>query len=187
MYGTSPNDYFAEVIESMTPGRLLLPAEGEGRNAVFAASLGWEVRAFDYSDAGKSKAMALANEAGVRISYDVLDADTFQCDGAYDVVALVYAHFDPGVRGPLFDAIIRCLRPGGTLMMEVFGEKQLGKPSGGPKDLQLLYSVEEIRTLLNGLHITELLEKKVHLQEGPLHQGEAEVIRGLARKPIRRS
>ena len=63
-YGTKPNTWFAEQLARMAQGRLLLPAEGEGRNAVYAAKLGWEVTAFDISAAGRDKAMRLAEKHG---------------------------------------------------------------------------------------------------------------------------
>jgi SAM-dependent methyltransferase len=180
VYGMAPNVFFKSVIDNMTPGRLLLPAEGEGRNAVYAASIGWEVHAFDYSDAGRDKALALAGTRQVDIQYDVVDAGTYQCRGTFDMVALVYAHFDHGDRERLFRAFRQCLRPGGTLMMEVFGKKQLGKPSGGPKKSELLYSAEEIRALIGEMDIRILEETRTALDEGPLHQGPAEVVRLIA-------
>jgi hypothetical protein len=43
-------------------GSILFPAEGEGRNAVFAAKLGWAVSAFDISNEGKNKGIKLAKK-----------------------------------------------------------------------------------------------------------------------------
>jgi hypothetical protein len=45
VYGTTPNQYFKQELEKLTPGKILLPGEGEGRNAVFAATQGWKVTA----------------------------------------------------------------------------------------------------------------------------------------------
>jgi hypothetical protein len=60
VYGKEPNGFLKEFIDNHPPGKILLPAEGEGRNAVYAASKGWEVTAFDFSEEGKKKALKLA-------------------------------------------------------------------------------------------------------------------------------
>ncbi|HSI91059.1 MAG TPA: class I SAM-dependent methyltransferase, partial [Adhaeribacter sp.] len=115
-YGREPNDFFAEQLRFLEPGRLLLPAEGEGRNAVYAAAKGWQVQAFDYSAAGRDKAHKLAKEAGVTINYELTDAGDFTCEPeTFDAVALIYAHFPPELRSQVHARIIKCLKPGGTL------------------------------------------------------------------------
>ena len=76
-YGTEPNQFFADQLAQLTPGTLLLPAEGEGRNAVFAAQHGWTVDAFDFSEAAQTKARQLAANRGISISYTLGDLLTF--------------------------------------------------------------------------------------------------------------
>jgi hypothetical protein len=53
VYGKKPNEYLKAKLVDLKPGRILFPAEGEGRNAIFAAKLGWDVFAFDSSIEGK--------------------------------------------------------------------------------------------------------------------------------------
>ena len=72
-YGTEPNAYFRQQLDALPPGRLLLLAEGEGRNAVYAAKRGWQVTAVDFSDEGRAKALRLAVAQGVRLDYQVAD------------------------------------------------------------------------------------------------------------------
>lgn len=48
-------------------------AAGEGRNAVWLATQGWQVTATDFSEVGQAKARALAEHAGVVI--DTVHAD----------------------------------------------------------------------------------------------------------------
>ena len=181
-YGTEPNDFFAENIKRLTPGRLLLPAEGEGRNAVYAATLGWEVSAFDYSISGKKKAERLAAGHGVTIDYRIMEAWAFEPRETYDAIALIFAHFAGEERHTLFQKLEQCLRPGGRLIMEVFSKKQLGRKSGGPPVLELLYSVDEIREAFPNIRFDLLEETTVTLEEGGSHQGEAEVVRALGEK-----
>ena len=63
-YGTAPNAFVKASLDTQKPGKILFAAEGEGRNAVYAAQQGWEVEAFDLSAAGRDKALALAKQNG---------------------------------------------------------------------------------------------------------------------------
>ncbi len=181
-YGKRPNEFFAEQIQKLEPGKLLLPAEGEGRNAVYAAMLGWDVTAFDYSISGQKKAMALANEHNVTIDYRIMEAIDFKPEETYDAIALIFAHFEGEERRALFEKLEKCLRPGGHLIIEVFSKKQLGKSSGGPPVMELLYSADEISTLFPNITFGMLIETMVMLDEGGSHSGEAEIVRALGMK-----
>ena len=77
-YGKAPNEFFAIELEKLAPASILLPAEGEGRNAVHALSKGWKVIAFDLSTQGREKAVALAQEQGYVLEYRVADAGSFE-------------------------------------------------------------------------------------------------------------
>src|SRR5690606_40603655 len=96
VYGTKPNSYFKKQIEQLVPGKILFPAEGEGRNAVYAAKLGWDVYAFDSSNEAKKKAEMLAQSQNVKIEYQIndIDAATFPPD-FFDCIVLIFAHFHP--------------------------------------------------------------------------------------------
>jgi cyclopropane fatty-acyl-phospholipid synthase-like methyltransferase len=182
LYGKAPNVFFAEQLKELPKGKILLPAEGEGRNAVYAALKGWNVKAFDYSEEGKNKALELANTYEVEIDYQVLDVNDFNAEEAYDAIALVFAHFAGEERKLFFEKLENALAPGGQLIIEVFSKNQLGRESGGPQNLDLLYSKGEISSLFPNLDFTILEENKVQLNEGFHHQGEAAVIRALGLK-----
>lgn len=98
-YGTTPNQFFKNEIEKLSIGTILFPAEGEGRNAVFAASLGWHTFAFDISVEGKNKAMRLAETCNISIDYQVglLENMNYHAE-QFDVIALIYAHFPAGIK-----------------------------------------------------------------------------------------
>ena len=66
-YRTKPNKFFREQLSQLKPGKILLPAECEGRNTVFAAKNGWQAEAFDLSAAGREKALKLASANNVSI------------------------------------------------------------------------------------------------------------------------
>lgn len=183
IYGKKPNAFFAEQIALLQPGKLLLPAEGEGRNAVYAAGLGWEVTAFDFSEAGKQKAEKLADETGVSIRYHIAQAADFQTEAeSYDAVALVYAHFPPEVRNTLHQQLVKWLKPGGRLILEAFHPRQMERNSGGPKNPEMLYDKEMISDDFAALKKVLLEEKNIQLSEGKHHEGAAEVVRYVGEK-----
>lgn len=182
-YGTEPNLYLKKFIDTHDPGRILLPGEGEGRNAVYATGKGWEVYAMDQSETGKDKALKLAESKGVTIHYTVADISKAHFDKKfYDVIAWIFVHFPPGDRERLHLESIACLRPGGFILMEAFSKNQLGKKSGGPKEENLLYNKKILGSDFRSLEILELYETNVILDEGPFHQGEAAVVRLIGKK-----
>lgn len=182
IYGKAPNTFFAEQIKKIPKGNLLLPAEGEGRNAVYAALKGWNVTAFDFSKEGKKKAQDLAKSYEVELDYQIINAADFHTNKYFDAIALIFAHFANEERKLLFEKLEAALAPGGHLIVEVFSKNQLGRESGGPKDPELLYSKGEIQSLFPNLDFMILEETKVELNEGMVHQGEAAVIRAVAQK-----
>jgi 2-polyprenyl-3-methyl-5-hydroxy-6-metoxy-1,4-benzoquinol methylase len=178
IYGTAPNAFFKSVIDGMEPGKILLPAEGEGRNAVYAASLGWDVHAFDYSEEGKKKALLLAEKNGVSIDYEISDFHAFLGKAPYDMIGLFFTHFPPPYRAEIFRSYTDMLSPGGIIVAELFSKNQLGLTSGGPKDINLLTSVDEFQTIFEKrLKIEQLEEVESVLDEGSYHEGRAFTVR----------
>lgn len=177
-YGEEPNVFFAEQLNSLKAGTIILPCDGEGRNGVFAAKSGWNVYAFDSSEKGKTKAMKLAEKSGVEINYIIEDAVSVSyANDSADVVALIYAHLPPDVRKPLHQQSVAWLKPGGRLILEAFNPTQLHNSSGGPKDIGMLYTEKMLREDFKGLRIefAELLQTS--LDEGKYHEGKADIIR----------
>jgi len=140
-YGKEPNAFFASELKKLKPGLMLLPAEGEGRNAVYAASLGWKVHAFDSSKVGQEKALSLAAERKVNILYSLTDIQDFEPgDFKYDAIGLIYTHFPFEMRHDFFQKTQTYLAPGGKIILEGFNKKQLHLTTGGPKDPSMLFS-----------------------------------------------
>lgn len=183
-YGKEPNDFLKFCIDSNPAGKILLPGDGEGRNSVYAASKGWDVHAFDLSSMGRKKAMQLAKEQGVSIKYDVADIDDFELgENTFDMIALIYFHLYPGQRIINHKRFIEALKPGGKLIMEVFNKKQLGKTSGGPKEPDLLYDVEDLKVDFGLLEISRAEELTVVKDKRNVnHEGVAEIIRFIGTK-----
>lgn len=183
VYGTDPNPFFQEYLEGLKPGKLLLPAEGEGRHAVFAARFGWDVEAFDQSEEAWKKAIKLANQAGVEFRYQVMDIEEASYEpGSFDLIALLYLHLPEKVRFGFHRRLITWLKPGGTILLEGFSKDQLNFASGGPKDKSMLFDLQEIAEDFSSLQ-TVILEKKVlQIEAGTGHTGEASIVRFLGKK-----
>mgnify|MGYP003332049560 CR=1 FL=1 len=182
-YGTEPNVFFKSVIDKMPPGRIFVPGAGEGRDAVYAATLGWEVFCADLSASGKKKAESLATEKNVTLDYQVININDIQFpDNYFDVIASVYFHLPTEVRKPFFANVSRWLKPGGTFINELFTPAQLANNSGGPKDEDMLMTVEKFESELKGLTTVTSQECEVDLNEGSYHRGKANVVRFIAVK-----
>jgi SAM-dependent methyltransferase len=184
VYGENPNYFLKEQLEKITvPGKLLLPGEGEGRNAVYAAKLGWEVEAYDQSTTGKLKAIKLADKNNVKINYHIEDLLEFTpSKNFYDAVAIIYVHLNTKLRKSFNEKIIEALKPGGKIILELFSKEQLGKSSGGPQDLEMLYSLDEIKKDFSSLKSIILKEETINIEEGEKHSGEANVVRFVGEK-----
>ncbi len=178
VYGSEPNRFFKNELKKLKPGKILLPGDGEGRNGVFAATLGWNTDAVDFSEVGKRKALQLAEEFNVTINYLVDDITTYPFQKElYDAAALIFIHLPEESREHFHKKIIDSLKPAGKIILELFEKEQLKRNSGGPKDESLLYSLEDIITDFHELEIEHFSKEIVYLDEGEHHQGEAVVVR----------
>jgi 2-polyprenyl-3-methyl-5-hydroxy-6-metoxy-1,4-benzoquinol methylase len=183
IYGTEPNGFLKEQLPKLKPGRILFPAEGEGRNAVYAATLGWKTDAFDQSIEGQKKALQLAKNKGVSIDYEIHALEHWNPEpDQYDCIALIFVHLPDGLRQQVHKAAIKSLKPGGTLILHAFTINQLPRSSGGPKTAELLFSKKLLEQDFKNIDIIELKETQVMLEEGQLHQGLADVVQLIGRK-----
>jgi SAM-dependent methyltransferase len=187
-YGIQPNNYLKEQLEKLKTGSILFPAEGEGRNAVFAAKLGWNVSAFDISAEGKNKALRLAAANNVSIDYQVGELQTLNFrTKVFDAIALIYAHFPADIKSFYHRSLDKYLQKGGIIIFEAFSKKHLdyfarNENVGGPKDIEMLFSIDEIKADFDNYEILELEEKEIELKEGLFHNGQGSVIRFAGRK-----
>jgi SAM-dependent methyltransferase len=187
-YGELPNTYLKEQLEKLPVGTILFPAEGEGRNGVFAATLGWQVSAFDISAQGRNKAQVLADKNKVTLDYQVGELQSLNyAPEQFDVIALIFAHFPADIKSSIHQELNTYLRKGGIIIFEAFSKNHIKYNSnnekvGGPKEIAMLFSIEEIASDFPGYEIIELAEKVVDLNEGPFHSGTGSVIRFVGRK-----
>lgn len=186
LYGKHPNTFLASYIDELPRhSRILFIGEGEGRNACYAASRGLRAVALDASDIGLEKAQRLAHEIGVEIWTIHMDLSQWQAEeNEYDAVMTSFLHLKEPLRSAAFREALKVLKPGGIFVAEFFSVHQLPRTSGGPKDVDLLYTAEALKPIFtqDGYTIEYLCEEIAHLEEGHGHQGEAELVRVVVRK-----
>ena len=175
IYGKEPNVFIKQELDKLKVGKILFPAEGEGRNSVYAAELGWDVEAFDLSNEGRNKALRLAKEKNVCISYDVRGmSDINFAEKSFDAIALSFFH---GLgRRENHRKLLSLLKPGGKLILQGFSKEQLKYKSGGPNREDMLFSSEELLEDFFGVKEISIKTKVEKLNEGLYHRGEASII-----------
>jgi len=187
-YGKEPNTFFKQELDKLEKGKILIPADGEGRNSVYAAKNAWDVYACDISSSGKAKAMALAAESRVEIQYLVGDfGDLIYEDTYFDAVSLIYAHFPSEKKRVYHQLVDKYLKVGGTVILEAFSKDHLNYNSdnpkvGGPKNRDMLYSVAEVEADFPNYEFVILEENQIELNEGQFHIGRGSVVRFVGKK-----
>jgi len=185
LFGTEPNAWLREYAGVWQAGqRVLCVADGEGRNSVWLARQGLAVDAFDIAEAGVAKARRLAAGQGVHVDFSVSDCDAYPWpEAGFDGVAAIFVQFaDPALRGRLFENIRRCLRPGGTLVLQGYTPRQLEYRTGGPPIESHLYTQDLLRQAFADLDIAVLREYDADLAEGSGHCGRSALIGLVARR-----
>ena len=165
-----------------------MPADGEGRNGVFAATLGWKVDAFDISTEGKRKAELLADKHMVNIHYVIgaCGQITFP-ENSFDAIALIYMHLPPAFMAECHRQLVEYLKPGGVIIFEGYSKKHVAyqhanPTAGGPRDIDMLFDIAQIQREFPSISFTSLSEEEIDLQEGQFHEGKAMVIRFTGKK-----
>jgi SAM-dependent methyltransferase len=180
-YGTRPNAYLEKQASRLKPGcKVLVPADGYGRNGHWLAKQGFAVHTVDLSPVGVERSRKAARAAGLSLTIEQADLSTWNWPvGEFDAVAAIFLHLPPELRSKIHASMLRALKPGGILILEAFTPEQLQFTSGGPKDAQLLYTADLLRKDFAATKILELEETKVHMEEGPKHSGRSAVVHGV--------
>ena len=183
-YGTEPNDFLVEQAGAIPRGgRVLCLAEGEGRNAVYLASLGCRVTAVDQSAVGLAKALELARQRGVAIDTVVADLADYRMEPRHwDGIVSIWCHLPSALRGIVHQRVIEGLRPGGVFILEAYTPEQLRHRTGGPTLPDLMPTLAQLTRELAGLQFLHALEKERVVHEGAGHHGTSAVVQVVARR-----
>lgn len=187
VYGKEPNDFLREQASRIPlregQSRVLSIGEGEGRNAVFLASLGHRVTAVDASLEGLKKVVRLAAERGVSVETVHADLACWEPPaGSFDGVISIFCHLPESVRKHAHQTAARALTPGGVVILEAYTPAQLAFGTGGPKDVNLLYTLPTLREDFAPLDLEIAREVEREVVEGSLHTGRAATVQILARR-----
>ena len=193
LFGTEPNGWLARHGGIWSRGeRVLCVADGEGRNSVWLAQQGLRVQAFDIAEAGLAKARRLAQSRGVEVEFVHADVDGYawpdapasgQDDERFDGVAAIFVQFaHPDLRARMFDRMVRALRPGGRLVLQGYTPKQLEYRTGGPPQVENLYTEALLRDAFGAMDIEVLEAYEAEVAEGSGHRGRSALIGLVARK-----
>ncbi|MFB8009771.1 class I SAM-dependent methyltransferase [Nocardia sp. NPDC056000] len=124
---------------------------GEGRNALWLATHGWQVDAVDYSQAGIDKgrtvASRLSRSVRGRISWhfaDVTDLLAAGLTGPYELILLAFVHLPAADRRALLLSAAGMLSPGGTLLVLGNDTSNLTEGYGGEQDPALTFTPNDI-------------------------------------------
>ena len=162
------NQFVERHLSDLEPGSAIDLGAGEGRNAVWLATRGWDVTAVDFSQVGLDKARRLADEHGVEIELVRADATAWQPDSPVDLVMLSYLQLPTPERLTVLERVRGWLRPGGTLFVVAHDKANVTEGYGGPPSADVCYTVEETVGALDGLRIdvAEVAERHVDTPDG---------------------
>ncbi len=185
-FGKAPNEFLARC-KPLLPksGHALAVADGEGRNGVWLAEQGLDVLSIDFSPAAQNKARALAVERNVSITFEQADVHAWPYpDAAFDVVVEIFTQFStPAVRPSKWAGMRRALKPGGLLILEGYTPKQLEYGTGGPKQIEHLYTRAMLEQAFGDFRDLKIVEEERKMNEGAGHVGMSAVINLTGRKP----
>ncbi len=187
LFGTQPNAFLkskADLLRAKAPGTALSIADGEGRNGVFMAQQGLDVLAIDFSPTALDKARRLAAERGVAMRFEQADLTAWRWPAeAFDVVAGIFFQFlSPAERSVVFAGIRRALKPGGLLLLEGYRPKQLEYKTGGPSQVENLYTREMLEQAFGGMASLDIKEYDAVVDEGGGHSGMSALVDLVAYK-----
>ena len=179
LWSARPNGHFASEVEGLEPGRALDLACGEGRNAVWLAERGWRTTGVDFSDVALAKAERLAASRGVEVEWIVADVlEHVPERQAFDLVAVLYLQLPHEELAQALRMAIDALAPGGTLLVLGHDTTNLTDGHGGPRDVSVLFTPEDVVAELGGLTV-ERAEKV--LRTVALEDGEATAVDAFVR------
>ena len=183
-YGRLPNTFLTTVTDMIPMGRVLCLAEGEGRNAVYLAQLGYQVTAVDASSNGIAKAQRLAHEHNVEIETIVGDLAEYSIgESQWQGIVAIFVHLPASLRQLVHRRVVNGLCPGGAYITEAYTEAQLKHRTGGPSQADVLMSLSVLREELPGLSIEVGREVERQIEEGIYHSGMSATVQVVAVRP----
>lgn len=182
-YGTEPNAFLVSQTDRLRPGMSCLAvADGEGRNGVWLAEQGLDVLSLDASPVAQAKAKRLAQNRSVTMRFEQDDLLNWRSDERFDVIAAIFIQFvGPDFRPVQFENLKRHLKPSGLFLLQGYTPRQLEYKTGGPSQVENLYTEAMLRELCADMEIVHLSEHDTVIHEGTGHRGLSALIDLVAR------
>jgi len=184
VYGHAPNAFVVRQAARFRKGmKLLVPGDGYGRNGIWLAQQGFQVHTVDLSAVGVERARDAAKAAGAKLTIEQADLATWNWPvDQFDAVIAIFLHLPPQVRVKVHGSMVRTIKPGGLIVLQAFSPAQLKHSSGGPRQVELLYTPAILQEDFAPATALELGEKEVQIDEGHMHRGLAAVVQAVFRK-----
>jgi len=179
LFGTEPNAFLKSQANRLRKGQKALAiGDGEGRNGVWLAEQGLVVHSIDFSPTAVKKAEQLAKARGVTLTTELADVTQWTWPTAmFDVIVGIFIQFvTPADRPRVFAGIRQALKPGGLLLLEGYGPKQLEYKTGGPSQIEQLYTRDLLLQAFAGFASLEVHEYDAELREGAHHVGMSALV-----------
>jgi len=152
VWSAKPNRFLVAEVADLPPGRALDLACGEAQNAVWLASLGWDVTGVDYSSVAIDKGRERAARDGVTVELVCSDLLEYEPKpAAFGLVVVLYLHIEPVGRRLVLERAANAVAPGGTFLFVGHDLLNASEGVGGPSDPSLLCTPDEIASELPGL------------------------------------
>lgn len=166
VWSAGPNQFVAAELADLAPGRAVDLAAGEGRNAIWLASLGWQVTAIDFSRVAIERGRALSDE----VSWMVGDALDVPLPEPLDLALISYLQLPHDEMREVVARAYAALAPGGTFFLICHDASNLRDGVGGPQQPEVLSDADDVLGWLGvGREVVraERVERQVELDGEP--------------------
>ena len=185
VYGIYPNLFLTEIHNKLQLSGDALAIAEEGHNAIFLAEKGMKVTTWDCAESALLKTRNLAEECGVKVDTKLVDLNKASWKkNQWDELVCIFGHFPTQLRQNTLKGIREAVKPGGYFITEVYSEHQIPYQSGGPKDVDLLYSLEEFFHIFEEWSINHFFIGEESFLVWERHNGLSHVIQFVGQKPL---
>lgn len=154
LWSAEPNQFLVQEVGDMPPGQALDVACGEGRNAIWLASRGWQATGVDFSPVALEKGRRIADQRGLAVTWIRADLTDWSPPAeSFDLVIVFYLQVAAPQRRRVYRRMATALTPGGTMLVVGHDSENLSDGYGGPQEPSVLFSAEDVAADLEGLQV----------------------------------
>jgi 2-polyprenyl-3-methyl-5-hydroxy-6-metoxy-1,4-benzoquinol methylase len=175
LWSGNPNPQLVAEATDLDPATALDVGCGEGADAIWLASRGWQVTAVDVSQValrrGAEQAERISREVAKRLTWEQADVSTWDpAPRQFDLVTAQFMYLPPPDLKALHARLAAAVRPGGSLLIVGHHPVDLATMSRGPKHAAMLFTAEQVAATLPpadwNLEVVDTRPRQI------LHEGE---------------